>query len=164
MGFFGDNLGVRGDVRYFRNLGDPEADNEFDIDFGELQLLAGHGGHRPEVLATAGQSARDVATAHGVLLRRRIPGPALATSGGSGTQAVVRPPTVAWTMASPRAVVAPAVRPQRVWKSQVRGKRSESARDRDRAAHHREQRRAAAARPPARVSDDALRTGDSRAW
>jgi opacity protein-like surface antigen len=36
IGFFSDNVGLRGDVRYFRNLGDPEPDNEFDIDFGEF--------------------------------------------------------------------------------------------------------------------------------
>jgi hypothetical protein len=39
MAFFGGgNLGLRGDVRYFRNLGDPEPDNEFDIDFGDLDF------------------------------------------------------------------------------------------------------------------------------
>ena len=38
IGYFADNLGVRGDVRYFRNLGDPEPDNEFDIDFGEFSF------------------------------------------------------------------------------------------------------------------------------
>ena len=44
IGFFADNLGVRGDVRYFRNLGDPEADNEFDIDFGEFSYWRGTAG------------------------------------------------------------------------------------------------------------------------
>ena len=32
--FFSDNVGLRGDIRYFRSLQDPEEDNEFDIDFG----------------------------------------------------------------------------------------------------------------------------------
>ncbi len=44
MGFFGSNLGVRGDVRYFRNLGDPEPDNEFDLDFGDFSFWRGTAG------------------------------------------------------------------------------------------------------------------------
>jgi outer membrane protein with beta-barrel domain len=44
MGFFTDNLGVRGDVRYFRNIGDPEPDNEFDIDFGNFSFWRGTAG------------------------------------------------------------------------------------------------------------------------
>jgi len=44
MGFFSDNLGVRGDVRYFRNLGDPEPDNELDIDFGDFSYWRGTAG------------------------------------------------------------------------------------------------------------------------
>ena len=44
MGFFTDNFGVRGDVRYFRNFGDHEADNEFDIDFGDFSYWRGTGG------------------------------------------------------------------------------------------------------------------------
>ena len=44
MGFFTRNLGVRGDVRYFRNLGDPEPDNEFDIDFGDFSYWRGTAG------------------------------------------------------------------------------------------------------------------------
>ena len=44
MGFFGKNLGVRGDVRYFRNIGDPEPDNEFDIDFGNFSYWRGTAG------------------------------------------------------------------------------------------------------------------------
>jgi len=44
MGFFGKNLGIRGDVRYFRNLGDPEPDNEFDIDFGDFSFWRGTAG------------------------------------------------------------------------------------------------------------------------
>jgi opacity protein-like surface antigen len=34
----GNRLGVRGDIRYFRNVGDPEPDNEFDIDFGSFDF------------------------------------------------------------------------------------------------------------------------------
>jgi hypothetical protein len=44
MGFFGNNLGVRGDVRYFRNVGDPQPDNEFDIDFGSFSFWRGTAG------------------------------------------------------------------------------------------------------------------------
>ena len=44
MGFFGNNFGVRGDVRYFRNIGDPEPDNEFDIDFGTFSFWRGTAG------------------------------------------------------------------------------------------------------------------------
>ena len=44
MGFFTENLGVRGDVRYFRSLGDPEPDNEFDIDFGDFSYWRGTAG------------------------------------------------------------------------------------------------------------------------
>ena len=44
MGFFSKNLGLRGDVRYFRNLGDPEPDNEFDLDFGDFSFWRGTAG------------------------------------------------------------------------------------------------------------------------
>jgi hypothetical protein len=44
MGFFTDHLGVRADARYYRNLGDPEPDNEFDIDFGEFSYWRGTAG------------------------------------------------------------------------------------------------------------------------
>ena len=44
MGFFTDNLGIRGDIRYFRNIGDPESDNEFDVDFGDFSFWRGTGG------------------------------------------------------------------------------------------------------------------------
>lgn len=40
-GFFSDNLGLRGDVRYFRTLSDPVEDNEFDIDFGSFDFWRG---------------------------------------------------------------------------------------------------------------------------
>ena len=44
MGFFTDHIGLRGDARYYRNLGDPEPDNEFDIDFGEFSFWRGTAG------------------------------------------------------------------------------------------------------------------------
>jgi opacity protein-like surface antigen len=44
MGFFTNNLGIRGDIRYFRNVGDDEPDNEFDIDFGSFSYWRGTGG------------------------------------------------------------------------------------------------------------------------
>lgn len=37
-------LGLRGDVRYFRNIGDPEPDDEFDIDFGSFSYWRATGG------------------------------------------------------------------------------------------------------------------------
>jgi opacity protein-like surface antigen len=39
-----DKVGIRGDIRYFRNIGDPEPDNEFDIDFGSFSYWRGTGG------------------------------------------------------------------------------------------------------------------------
>ena len=36
IGFVGDHVGIRGDVRYFRALSDPDEDNEFDIDLGDF--------------------------------------------------------------------------------------------------------------------------------
>lgn len=44
MGFFSDHVGVRGDIRYFRNIGDDEPDNEFDINFGNFSFWRGTGG------------------------------------------------------------------------------------------------------------------------
>jgi len=38
MGFMTDNVGFRGDLRYYRALTDPEPDNEFDIDFGDFDF------------------------------------------------------------------------------------------------------------------------------
>ena len=38
MGFVSDHVGFRGDVRYFRQLSDPVEDNEFDVDFGDLDF------------------------------------------------------------------------------------------------------------------------------
>ena len=36
--FVPDNIGVHADVRYFRNLTDPEPDDEFDVDLGDLNF------------------------------------------------------------------------------------------------------------------------------
>lgn len=36
MGFVSDHVGFRGDIRYFRQLSDPDEDNEFDIAFGDF--------------------------------------------------------------------------------------------------------------------------------
>lgn len=41
MGFMTDHVGFRGDVRYYRALGDPEEDNEFDIDFTDFDFWRG---------------------------------------------------------------------------------------------------------------------------
>jgi opacity protein-like surface antigen len=38
MGFVSDNVGLRGDVRYFRALVDDEEDNEFDVAFGDYDF------------------------------------------------------------------------------------------------------------------------------
>lgn len=34
MGFFNDHFGMRGDVRYFRNINDNSANNDLDLDLG----------------------------------------------------------------------------------------------------------------------------------
>lgn len=44
MFFFSSNIGLHGDVRYFRNLTDPEPDHEFDIDLGSLDYWRAVGG------------------------------------------------------------------------------------------------------------------------
>jgi hypothetical protein len=41
MGFFSDNVGIRGDVRYFRALQDIESDDEFDVSLGDLRFWRG---------------------------------------------------------------------------------------------------------------------------
>jgi hypothetical protein len=41
MGFATDHVGFRGDIRYYRALTDPEADNEFDVDFGDFDFWRG---------------------------------------------------------------------------------------------------------------------------
>ena len=42
--FPGESIGLRGDVRYFRNLTDPEPDDEFDIELGGLNYWRASGG------------------------------------------------------------------------------------------------------------------------
>ena len=43
--FPGDrSVGIQGDLRYFRNLTDPERDNEFDVDLGGLTFWRATGG------------------------------------------------------------------------------------------------------------------------
>jgi opacity protein-like surface antigen len=39
-----ERVGVRGDIRYFRNLGDHEPDNEFDLNFGKFSFWKASGG------------------------------------------------------------------------------------------------------------------------
>jgi len=36
--FFSDNIGIRGDIRYFRSLQDEEADDEFDLGFSDFDF------------------------------------------------------------------------------------------------------------------------------
>jgi opacity protein-like surface antigen len=40
----GDNLAIRADFRYFRNLGDDEIDDDVDIDFGSFDFWRATGG------------------------------------------------------------------------------------------------------------------------
>jgi hypothetical protein len=40
-GFFSDNFGLQGDVRYFRSLQDNEPDDEFDVALGSFQFWRG---------------------------------------------------------------------------------------------------------------------------
>jgi hypothetical protein len=40
----GEHLGLQGDVRYFRQLSDPEPDGEFDVDLGSLDFWRAAGG------------------------------------------------------------------------------------------------------------------------
>ena len=40
-GFFTDNFGLRGDVRYFRSLQDNEPDDEFDVALGSFSFWRG---------------------------------------------------------------------------------------------------------------------------
>jgi opacity protein-like surface antigen len=44
MGFVSDNVGIRGDVRYFRALVDDQEDNEFDVAFGDYDFWRATGG------------------------------------------------------------------------------------------------------------------------
>jgi Outer membrane protein beta-barrel domain len=39
-----DKVGIRGDIRYFRNIGDEEPDDEFDVDFGSFSYWRGTAG------------------------------------------------------------------------------------------------------------------------
>ncbi len=41
IGFFTDNIGIRGDIRYFRSLQDNEPDDEFDVAFGDFRFWRG---------------------------------------------------------------------------------------------------------------------------
>jgi opacity protein-like surface antigen len=41
QGQFSDNVGLRGDIRYFRSLQNAEPDNDFDFDFGDLDFWRG---------------------------------------------------------------------------------------------------------------------------
>lgn len=41
MGFMTDNVGFRGDVRYYRALSDTEEDNEFDVALGKFDFWRG---------------------------------------------------------------------------------------------------------------------------
>ena len=38
MGYFSDHVGIRGDVRYFRNLKDNSGPNDFNVDFGSFHF------------------------------------------------------------------------------------------------------------------------------
>jgi opacity protein-like surface antigen len=40
-GFFTDNVGIRGDIRYFRSLRDNEPDDEFDVALGSFRFWRG---------------------------------------------------------------------------------------------------------------------------
>lgn len=40
----GERFGLRGDIRYFRNIGDNELDDEFDLDFGSFDFWRGTAG------------------------------------------------------------------------------------------------------------------------
>jgi opacity protein-like surface antigen len=40
-GDFTDNIGIRGDIRYFRSLQDKEPDNEFDLGLGDFDFWRG---------------------------------------------------------------------------------------------------------------------------
>ena len=41
MGFMSDHVGLRGDIRYYRALSDPDEDNEFDISLGDFDFWRG---------------------------------------------------------------------------------------------------------------------------
>jgi opacity protein-like surface antigen len=41
QGFFSDNVGIRGDIRYFRSLQDNEPDDEFDLALSDFDFWRG---------------------------------------------------------------------------------------------------------------------------
>ena len=41
FGFFTDNVGLRGDIRYFRSLEDNEPDDEFDVALSNFRFWRG---------------------------------------------------------------------------------------------------------------------------
>jgi opacity protein-like surface antigen len=41
MGFLTDNVGIRGDLRYFRNVGDEDSGDDIDLGFGDLDFWRG---------------------------------------------------------------------------------------------------------------------------
>lgn len=43
IGYFSDHVGVRGDIRYFRNFGE-ETNGDFDFEFGDFGFWRGTGG------------------------------------------------------------------------------------------------------------------------
>ena len=44
IAFFGDNIGLRGDLRYFRALEDDEPDDEFDVALSDFRFWRGSAG------------------------------------------------------------------------------------------------------------------------
>jgi opacity protein-like surface antigen len=40
-GYFNDNIGIRGDLRYFRSLQDNQPDNDFDLSLGNFDFWRG---------------------------------------------------------------------------------------------------------------------------
>jgi len=44
IGYFSDHVGVRGDVRYYRNFGEDPENEEFDLDFGDFSFWRGTAG------------------------------------------------------------------------------------------------------------------------
>jgi hypothetical protein len=44
IGMFSEHVGLRGDVRYFRSLQDPSADNDFDVALGKFDFWRGTAG------------------------------------------------------------------------------------------------------------------------
>jgi hypothetical protein len=41
MGFLTDNVGIRGDVRYFRAIGDEDSGDDLDLGLGEFDFWRG---------------------------------------------------------------------------------------------------------------------------